>query len=170
MHDGGAETHLALQSGARPVHGGCRAAAHAPRCRPCHERADPPDVPGGKRPIPRYSVRPQVRRRQGSMSGVDRIWGQPWLCLHPTQPFGLVPGSEQQIDTDAYPLSVTRNGPEFGWDSAGWSVYYTKAYDSVPSLWRALALVDGGSVAVYEEGVDMVRRIGRGIHPVQYRD
>jgi hypothetical protein len=49
----------------------------------------------------------------------------------------LVPGSEIVLDTGAYPPIETLNGPEFGWDSSGWAVFYTKVNGSVPSLWRA---------------------------------
>lgn len=49
----------------------------------------------------------------------------------------LVPDSEIILDSGAYPVIQTMNGPEFGWDSSGWAVFYTKTNGLFPSLWRA---------------------------------
>lgn len=46
------------------------------------------------------------------------------------------------LDTGAANLRQTFNGPEFGYDREGWSVFYTKAEGDVFQLWRA-RLVDG---------------------------
>lgn len=46
------------------------------------------------------------------------------------------------LDSGAANLRQTFNGPEFGWDRDGWSVFYTKADGEALKLWRA-RLVDG---------------------------
>lgn len=42
------------------------------------------------------------------------------------------------IDSGATPLTTSMNGPEFGYDSYGWSVYYTKNNGGAPQPWKAI--------------------------------
>jgi hypothetical protein len=51
--------------------------------------------------------------------------------------FEVADGREWTLDTGAWPVAETFNGPEFGLDSEGWSVFYTKQNAGIPSLWRA---------------------------------
>lgn len=46
-------------------------------------------------------------------------------------------GLDLLIDTGATPLIQSFNGPEFGIDATGWSVFYTKPNGLTPQVWRA---------------------------------
>jgi len=46
-------------------------------------------------------------------------------------------GRDILIDTGATPLVQSFNGPEFGTDEQGWSIFYTKEINSTPQIWRA---------------------------------
>lgn len=88
-------------------------------------------------------IDPEVHSATGKITWQDSdetIWMADLDALAGT----LAPGSETLLDTGAYRMSVTFNGPEFGWDSAGWAVFYTKKNGSVASLWRAT--VSGATV------------------------
>lgn len=47
-------------------------------------------------------------------------------------------GMDILIDTGATPLITSFNGPEFGWDTNGWAVFYTKKNGLTPQAWRAI--------------------------------
>ena len=51
--------------------------------------------------------------------------------------FAVLGGRDRLLDTGAWPLAESFNGPEFGLDAEGWAVFYTKANEGVPALWRA---------------------------------
>ena len=48
-------------------------------------------------------------------------------------------GKDSLVDEGAYPVAASWNGPEFGVDAEGWSVFYTKASPpgGTPQVWRA---------------------------------
>jgi hypothetical protein len=54
-----------------------------------------------------------------------------------TGAFASSDGRESRLDSGAWPVGETFNGPEFGIDANGWAIYYTKANGGVASLWRA---------------------------------
>lgn len=60
--------------------------------------------------------------------------------------FRVSGGVEHRLDSGAWPVGETFNGPEFGVDADGWSVFYTKANGGLPALWRA-GLEKGVAVA-----------------------
>ncbi len=65
----------------------------------------------------------------------DRIW---LADLDPvTGDFVSATGEDILLGTDAGSLLDTFNGPEFGRDMQGWSVFYSKITDSVIQIWRA---------------------------------
>lgn len=47
-------------------------------------------------------------------------------------------GTDLFIDNGATPLTTSKNGPEFGISSNGWSVFYTKATAGISQPWRAV--------------------------------
>ena len=51
--------------------------------------------------------------------------------------FVLSDGRDVLVDEELTPLSLSFNGPEFGIDKNGWSLYYTKDVDGVPQVWQA---------------------------------
>jgi hypothetical protein len=51
--------------------------------------------------------------------------------------FRSASGRDVRLDTDVAPMRETFNGPEFGVDSAGWSVYYTKWSRDGAQIWRS---------------------------------
>jgi hypothetical protein len=53
-------------------------------------------------------------------------------------------GRDILIDTGATSLVTSFNGPEFGFDSQGWAIVYTKKYGDYPQAWRAR--VNGNNV------------------------
>jgi len=53
-------------------------------------------------------------------------------------------GTDLFIDNNATSLTTSFNGPEFGVDSNGWSLVYTKANGQTPQAWRAV--VNGANV------------------------
>lgn len=61
--------------------------------------------------------------------------------------------SRTQLDTGAANLRQTFNGPEFGIDAGGWSIFYTKPHRGNLQLWRA-RLIDGRPQAepVFRDG------------------
>jgi len=65
--------------------------------------------------------------------------GYVWLSdLDPFSGLPVTPtGLDILIDTGATPLIISINGPEFGTDQNGWSVFYTKPNGSNPQTWRA---------------------------------
>jgi para-nitrobenzyl esterase len=73
--------------------------------------------------------------------------GRIWLAdLDPvTGLFRSPTGKDVLVDDGAYPVAASWNGPEFGVDAHGWSVFYTKASppDGAPQIWRAHHDVDG---------------------------
>lgn len=73
--------------------------------------------------------------------------GNVWLSdLDPnTGLFTSSDGLDVLIDVGATPLITSINGPEFGVDSNGWSIVYTKANNGVPQAWRAT--VNGANVS-----------------------
>lgn len=62
-----------------------------------------------------------------ALASVDRADGR----------FRVAGGGEQVLDTGAWPVIETFNGPEFGVDANGWAVFYTKENAGIASLWRA---------------------------------
>ncbi|MFW5761666.1 MAG: T9SS type A sorting domain-containing protein, partial [Cyclobacteriaceae bacterium] len=66
--------------------------------------------------------------------------GNVWLSdLDPnTGLFSSANGLDVLVDVDATPLVVSINGPEFGVDSNGWSLVYTKPNEGTPQAWRAI--------------------------------
>jgi len=52
--------------------------------------------------------------------------------------FAIPNGKDLLIDTGAAKLLQTFNGPEFGFDKNGWSVFYGKNNGSTPQVWRAV--------------------------------
>jgi hypothetical protein len=64
---------------------------------------------------------------------------QAWLAsLDPlTGDFVSADGRETLIDQGLTPLMISFNGPEFGVDAHGWSLYYTKDVSGVPQVWEA---------------------------------
>ncbi len=73
--------------------------------------------------------------------------GQVWLSnLDPhTGHFISQTGLDLLIDSGATPLITSFNGPEFGVDSSGWCIVYTKPNGAVPQAW--LATVNGMNVS-----------------------
>jgi hypothetical protein len=73
--------------------------------------------------------------------------GEIWLSdLDPiTGLFNKVGGKDLRVDTHASPLLHSFNGPEFGIDSKGWSLFYTKPNGGSPQIWRAS--INDGSVS-----------------------
>lgn len=56
-------------------------------------------------------------------------------------------GADWHVDTGADPLSISKNGPEFGIDRDGWSIFYNRQVDGRSQVWRATpsrAGPDGG--------------------------
>jgi hypothetical protein len=84
----------------------------------------------------RNYIDPEVHSAERKITFQDEA-GRIWLASLDGTSGALVPGSEIILDTGAYPPLQTRNGPEFGWDSSGWAVFYTKTNGPFPSLWRA---------------------------------
>ncbi|MBN1543717.1 T9SS type A sorting domain-containing protein [candidate division KSB1 bacterium] len=72
--------------------------------------------------------------------------GQVWLAdIDPITGLFVSPsGQDVLIDQGATPLITSFNGPEFGVDASGWSIFYTKAVGLTPQIWRAD--VDGATV------------------------
>jgi hypothetical protein len=68
-----------------------------------------------------------------------------WLgALDPLTGLFIKPdGRETLIDTAVTPLVISFNGPEFGMDSEGWSMYYTKDQGGVPQIWQASVVEEG---------------------------
>lgn len=56
-------------------------------------------------------------------------------------------GLDLLIDMGAVPLLISMNGPEFGFDSLGWAIFYTKYYFGTPQIWKAV--VNGTAVTKY---------------------
>jgi pimeloyl-ACP methyl ester carboxylesterase len=54
-----------------------------------------------------------------------------------TGAFVSASGKDLLIDTEATPLIHSFNGPEFGIDAKGWSLFYTKDNGGTPQIWRA---------------------------------
>ncbi len=54
-----------------------------------------------------------------------------------TGAFVSATGKDLLIDIGATPLIHSFNGPEFGIDSQGWSIFYTKDNGGTPQIWRA---------------------------------
>ncbi|MFP4544546.1 MAG: hypothetical protein ACLFQU_09945, partial [Candidatus Kapaibacterium sp.] len=51
-------------------------------------------------------------------------------------------GLDFKIGENAAPLIETFNGPEFGYDSNGWSVVFTKEIDGIYRIWES-KITDG---------------------------
>lgn len=66
-------------------------------------------------------------QRRGWLGTLD-----PW-----TGDFLSLDGRDTLIDEDLTRLASSFNGPEFGLDQDGWSLYYTKDVEGVPQVWRA---------------------------------
>lgn len=52
-------------------------------------------------------------------------------------------GREMLAGSKAYDLATSFNGPEFGIDSSGWSLFFTKEHEGAASVWRSEPLGDG---------------------------
>jgi hypothetical protein len=76
----------------------------------------------------------QMGNGQVWLADLDSITG---LLSSPT-------GLDLLIDIGATPLVTSFNGPEFGVDSNGWSLVYTKPNGGIPQAWRAI--VNGSNV------------------------
>lgn len=61
-----------------------------------------------------------------------------------TGDFVSADGKDVLIDTRGAPMGFTYNGPEFGINAQGWSLYYAVGNSSYTQVWRAV--VDGGDV------------------------
>ncbi len=72
--------------------------------------------------------------------------GSVWLAeLDPiTGTFVSENGLDLRIDTGASNLIQSFNGPEFGFDSQGWAIFYSKNNGATPQAWKAV--VDNGKV------------------------
>lgn len=64
---------------------------------------------------------------------------QIWLAtLDPvTGAFISLDGKDIFVDDDITPLRISFNGPEFGVDSNGWALFYTKNIGTTPHIWKA---------------------------------
>ncbi len=83
-------------------------------------------------------IDPELHEFEGLMTFQDEMGDVFVSSLSPMDgDFVSDDGRELRMDTGAWPVRDTLNGPEFGLDVDGWAVYYTKAYQGVPSLWRS---------------------------------
>jgi hypothetical protein len=71
--------------------------------------------------------------------------GQVWIAdLDPVSGlFRSGNGRDVLVDSNATSPTLTLNGPEFGIDRDGWSLFYTKEHEGVPQIWKADPLGGG---------------------------
>jgi len=76
---------------------------------------------------------------EGNKLAFQTSGGNIWLAYldSTTGLFVSSTGMDVLIDTGATPLVTSFNGPEFGIDANGWSVFYTKNNGGLPQAWRA---------------------------------
>ena len=88
---------------------------------------------------------PEILNNDGNKITFQASPGRIWVAdLNPvTGEFvsgtGDDPLVDTLVDTGATPLTITNNGPEFGRDAHGWSVFYSKddGYGSDIQIWKA---------------------------------
>jgi hypothetical protein len=82
---------------------------------------------------------PEILQEEALMTfqtGDSEIW---LAYLDPdTGTFVSETGKDILIDTGGAPLGVTHNGPEFGLNASGWSIYYAKGNATHSQVWRAV--------------------------------
>jgi hypothetical protein len=90
-------------------------------------------------PADRQYIDPEIWSEGDKATFQDRE-GNIWVAdLDPkTGRFVTETGKDYLMDTGAYSLRETANGPEFGVDRDGWAIYYTKGFNGVPQIWRAV--------------------------------
>jgi len=85
----------------------------------------------------------------GNMLSFQSSNGDVWLANLDslTGLFSSPTGLDILIDTGAVPLLISINGPEFGLDSLGWAMFYTKNNLGIPQMWKAV--VNGTAVTKF---------------------
>ncbi|MFP4358078.1 MAG: serine hydrolase domain-containing protein [Puniceicoccaceae bacterium] len=73
--------------------------------------------------------------------------GRIWLGLLDEKSGGLIPGSLETAATEATPLLISWNGPEFAVDDSGWSLIYNRRIGGSPNLWEARPTREGWETA-----------------------
>ncbi|MCI0508026.1 MAG: serine hydrolase, partial [Gammaproteobacteria bacterium] len=88
-------------------------------------------------------IDPEILGGENLMTFQDQS-GKVWVArLDPVSGlFSSVDGKDMLMAEGALSVRQTYNGPEFGLDKNGWSVFFTKAVNDVPQVWRS-RLSDG---------------------------
>ncbi|MCL4201627.1 MAG: serine hydrolase [Pirellulaceae bacterium] len=106
----------------------------------------PPPAPSGEmsafEPLWRDAIDPELLQHEALMTYQNSRGAILLEHLDPATGSADPKTPRLVLDSGAANLRQTFNGPEFGCDRDGWSVFYTKADSEVLKLWRA-RLVDG---------------------------
>jgi hypothetical protein len=86
---------------------------------------------------------------------------QIWLAhLDPvTGAFISLDGKDIFVDDTITPLRISFNGPEFGVDSNGWALFYTKNIGATPHIWKATITNENNEVTKAPLTTDDISRL-----------